>query len=193
MTRKKEKNQFGIKGKQFLIPFVAVLIGTQMLVITLFMPFASATGDFKERLQEHSDEMYEEELDMTCGDVVNISLFEFGKIYYAAADAGVAESVSLSCVVIISAFAVMVVLTLLFAVFKKAMPIIIFDLLAFGVFSLIKWDFEDRGVLPSSNYDWGIARYIFYVGSVIAIVGAIALLVVKIKNKKLRNIQTQAE
>ncbi len=173
MTESVEVKQFGMRDKPFFIPFVAVLIGSLMLVITLFAPFASATGDFKERLQEHSEEMYEEELNMTCGDAVHISLFEFGKMYYTAADKGVSKDVSIACVVIISIFAVMTVLTLLFSVLKKPIAIIIFDLLAFGVFRLIKWDFADRGVMPSSNYDWGMAQYICYVGIVIAFVGAV--------------------
>ena len=40
------------------------------------------------------------------------------------------------------------------------------------------------GVISNSRYDWGIAQYIGYIGIAIVMVGAVALLVVKMKDKK---------
>lgn len=186
MTEVVEMNQIGNKSRKFLFPFLAMLIGSLMLVVTLFLPFASATEDYKERLEEYSDSMYVEELDMTNEEAINISLFEFARIYSVAAEMGMSKGVSIACMVIIAAFGAFALLTLLFSVLKKPIPTIIFNLLAFAVFRITKWDFEDRGVIPNSNYDWGMAQYICYIGIVVVMVGAAALLIVKIKDKKQR-------
>lgn len=186
MTEVVEMNQTGNKNKKFLYPFIAMLIGSLMLVVTLFIPFASATEDYKESLEEYSDSMYVEELNMTNEEAINISLFEFARIYSVAAEMGMSKSVSIACIVIIAAFGVFALLTLLFSALKKPIPAIVFNLLAFVVFRITKWDFEDRGVIPNSNYDWGIAQYICYIGVIVVVVGAVALLVVKIKDKKQR-------
>lgn len=152
--------------------FLAVLIGALMLAATIFLPFATATEDYEERLEEYSDEMYVEEINMTNEDAINISLFEFVRIYSVAAEMGMSESVAIACTILIAAFGVFAVLTLLFSLLKKPLATIIFNLLAFAAFSITKWDFEDRGVLPSSSYDWGMAQYICYVGAIVVLVGA---------------------
>lgn len=187
MTEVVEMNQTGSKSKKFLYPFLAMLIGSLMLIVTLFMPFASATEDYKEQLVEYSDSMYVEELDMTNEEAINISLFEFARIYSVAAEMGMSKGVSIACIVIIALFGAFALLTLLFSAIKKPIPAIIFNLLVLGVFRITKWDFEDRGVIPNNNYDWGMAQYICYIGIIIVLVGAVALLVMKIKDKKQRN------
>lgn len=172
------------KKVNLLIPFIVAIVGAIMLVVTLFLPFASATDGYEEYLQEYSNEKYVDEIDMANKDAVNLSLFEYIRIYAAAAKLGISEDTAVACVVIIALFAVFAVLTVLFAVLKRPIPIIIFDILSFGVFYLIKWDFEDRGVLPSRNYDLGIASAFCYIGIVITFVGAVWLLIRKIKSKK---------
>ena len=54
-----------------------------------------------------------------------------------------------------------------------------------GAFKIICFDFEDRGVIPSSSFDWGIVYYLVYVIGVIIITGAIWLFIEKRKAKKL--------
>ena len=63
---------------------------------------------------------------------------------------------SIACIAIISIFTGCAVLTLLMTLIKKPIGIIIFDLLTMGAFWIICFDFEDRGVIPSSSFDWGI-------------------------------------
>lgn len=184
MTEVMELNQTEKKDKNFLYPFLVMLIGSIMLAATLFVPFASATEDYKEYLEEYSDLMYTEELNMTNGEAINISLFEFARIYSVAAEMEISKSISIACVVMIAVFGVFALLTLLFSVLKKPIPAIIFNLLTFAVFRITKWDFNARGVIPSPRYDWGIAEYFCYIGVGVLVVGAAALFVVKIKDKK---------
>lgn len=181
------------KKVNLLIPFIVAIVGAAMLIVTLFMPFASATEEHEKYLQD-SDKMYMEEIDMTNEDAVNISLLEYIRIYATTAELGISGDTVIArvviidsaivCVVIIALFIVFAVLTVLFSSLKRPIPIIVFDILSFGVFYLIKWDFEDRGALPNRNYDWGIASVFCYIGIVIAFAGAVWLLVMQIKSKK---------
>ena len=75
-------------------------------------------------------------------------------------------------------------MSILFTVLKKPIAITIFSLLAFGVFSIQNFDYTDRGVIPSSTYDWGVAYYAFYIAFLVALVGAVLMLVFKIICKK---------
>ena len=185
MEEKKNTGLQSVESKNnLLLPFIATLIGSLMLMLTLFMPFASAKDEYKEYLQEYSDKMYAKEINMTNGEAVHLSLFEYGRMYAAAADLGMAKNIAIACLVIISVFALFAILTTLFSVLKKPIAAIIFDILTFGVFLLIKWDFRDRGVLPSNRYDWGMAEYICYIGIAVVIVASITLLISQINNKK---------
>ena len=149
------------------------------------MPFASATDEYKEALEKFSDSMYIEELNMTNEEAINISLFEFIRIYSSETGKEISNDLSIVyVVVVIAAFAVFALLTLLFSILRKSIPVIVFNILTFAVLRLIIWDFEDRGVISNSRYDWGIAQYIGYIGIAIVMVGAVALLVVKMKDKK---------
>ena len=69
--------------------------------------------------------------------------------------------------------AVLGALTLLFAVLRKPIPSILFSVLTVALTLLLNWDFEDRGVIPSDTYDWGVARWVYLAAGVAVIVCAI--------------------
>ena len=73
MTETVQMNQTGHRSKIFIGAFIAMLIGSAILLLTLFMPFASATDEYKEALEKFSDSMYIEELNMTNKEAINIS------------------------------------------------------------------------------------------------------------------------
>lgn len=173
------------KNKNSILIFWAIaLVGALFLISTIFWPFASATEDFREYLQEESEEMYAEEIDMTNEDAEDLSLLEFGKIYSNASELDADEEMAIACLVVIAAFIIFAVLTTLFIALKKPIVAIIFNLLSFGVFQIIKWDFEDRGVIPSRYYDWGFAETACCIGVAIVMIGSILLLIAKIKAKR---------
>ncbi|MBE6642197.1 MAG: hypothetical protein E7615_00920 [Ruminococcaceae bacterium] len=188
MNKQHEKTRLPKKNSDSLLVFMAIaLVGALLLITTFFLPFASATKEYRESLNDHPDKMYVEEINMTNKDAKDISLLEFGMIYSAAADLGVNSGIAVTCLIIIIAFAVFAVLTTLFIALKKPIAALIFTLLSFGVFQLIKWDFEDRGVIPTSKYDWGFAEVICYIGITIAVIGSILLLIAKSKAKRQTN------
>lgn len=120
-----------------LISCIIALIGSIMLIATLFLPFASATEKYREQLEKFPDTMYAEEIGMTNKDAVNISLFEFGKIYSSTAAAQNAQAVSITCVVMISAFAIFALLSAIFSLLKKPIAIMIFNVLSLATFLLL--------------------------------------------------------
>lgn len=172
------------KTKLMHYPVLITIIGAISMLLMLLLPYASAIDEHKEWLENNKDEMYIEEIDMTKADAINISLLEFGKMYIETAKQDIEKEVSIVCVVVISIFAGMALFTLLMGVFRKPVGIIIFDLLTVGVFKILCYDFEDRGVIPSSSYEWGIVYYLVYVIGVIILIGAIWLFVEKRKAKK---------
>lgn len=184
ITEKKEFNKSRNKSLKLLLPFFVTVLGSILLIMTVFLPFASATDNHKEHLENYSDTMYVEELDMTNEDAIDISLFEYARMYSVLAEKGISKSVSIACIVIIAIFGGFSLLTLIFSIFKKAIPTLIFSILSFAAFYITKWDFKDRGVIPNDNYDWGLAETVCYIGIIVAIIGAIALLIVKIIDKK---------
>ena len=177
------------KKKIIVVSFLAMLIGSIMLIITLFVPFASATDDHREYLEKYANTVSIEELDITNEQLLDVSLFKFARIYSALSGMEISRDISISCIAMISVFA-------FFALLNTAVVILIIkkrisDLLTFVVFRIIQLDFEDRGVISNSKYDGGIALYIGYIGVVIVMAGAVTLLVMKIKNKKQRKVLEQ--
>lgn len=180
------------KTKLMRYPMLITIIGSVLMLLMLLLPFASATDDYSERLMKYEDEMYVEEIEMTNAEAVDISLFEFLKIYVEAANQGMHKEISIACIVIISIFAGMSVFMLITSLCKKPIGIIIFDLLALGAFKITCFDFEDRGVIPSSSYDWGIVSWLVYVIGVIVFAGAVWLFIEKRKAKKLAKAEQAA-
>lgn len=177
------------KTKTLCIPYFITFIGGALLLLMMLFPYASAKEDYKEILLENADEFYVEEIKMTNKEAVNISLGEYIMVYAEAANQGMQRETSIACVVIIAVFLLFVVLTYIMAILRKPIGIVIFDLLAMCVFKIIHFDFEDRGIIPSSSYDWGIANYLTYVIGIVILGGAIWLFFEKRKAKKLVNIK----
>ena len=86
---------------------------------------------------------------------------------------------------IIVIFTVFALLTVFLSLMKKPIGIIVSDILALIVFKIIHFDFEDRGVIPSSSYNWGITNYLTYVIGIIIIIGAVWMFIEKKKEKEI--------
>ncbi len=69
-----------LKNKVHLSKALA-LLGSILLIISLFLPFASATDDYKDYLEAHPDRMADAEINMTNQDAIDLSLVDFGRIY----------------------------------------------------------------------------------------------------------------
>lgn len=175
------------KKNWFNAVVTAVILASLVVTAVFLLPYASAKGEYRERLESMPQDTYVDEIDMTAADMTDISLFEFAKIY-AADSFGQSGAVGIVCVVMIVLLGVFSLGTLVFSALRKPVAILIFNSLGFIVFSLLSWDFKDRGVLPNSNYDIGAAHYIYYICAAIILAGAVFMLVMKIQQKKQKNI-----
>ncbi|MDE5576066.1 MAG: hypothetical protein K2J11_01590 [Oscillospiraceae bacterium] len=175
------------KSKIFkYVPLIIALCGVIMLIAAFFLPYAAADSEYKEWLVDHADGMYAEEIGMTNSDAIGISPFEFLRIYiYGASNySGSNQTISVICIVMIGLIAGFTLLCTLFAALRKPIPLIVFDILTLAVLLLMNYDFESRGVISNGRYDWGIASYLYFIGFTVTFVGAVWLLIIKIKAKK---------
>lgn len=180
-----------IKNNKLLVPCIIALVGAVLMAVTVFLPYATAIDDHAESIKEHPDQIVYEELDMTAEDMLHISMVEYANVYSQLSEQLWGSSANgIFYVVMVALIGGFALLAVLFAVLKKPIAIIIFNLLSFGVFCLQNWDYTDRGVIPSGSYDWGFGYYIFYAAAIITVVGAVWLLINKIKFKKDNKIET---
>jgi len=110
-------------------------------------------------------------------ELVGISMFEFAGIYSRLDGYFI-------CTAIVYIIAGCSLLTLLFVVKKKPIAAIVSDLLALLICLAQRWDYIDRGVVPSSNYEWGAAYYLFFVAVALVFFGSVWMLVVRVLNKR---------
>ena len=59
---------------------IALIVLSVISVLNIFLPYAKATGTYKEYLENNKDSFYIEKIGMKNKDAVNMSLFEFSKI-----------------------------------------------------------------------------------------------------------------
>lgn len=180
------------KNKKMMYPFLITVVAAILMLMMVFLPYASANSEYKEILIKDSDAMYVREIGMTNSEAINISLLEFVKIYLETAKQDIQKEASIACIVIIVIFTVFALLTVFLSLIKKPIGIIVSDILALIAFKIIHFDFEDRGVIPSSSYNWGITNYLTYIIGIITIIGAVWMFIEKkrIKNwQKMNRIQ----
>lgn len=173
-----------MKAKITLIPFIISIAAVLLIMTSFFLPFASSAPDTRDLLNSAPDEMFIQEIEMTNQDATDLSLVEYFRVYMYMAESGRSVTVSIIAIVMISVLALFSLLTALFVCLKKAVPIIVFTLLNASVFSLLCWDFKDRGIVENSTYSYGITYQLFYVALIILLACAIWLLVIKIMSEK---------
>lgn len=170
-----EKNQ--------LIPFILALLGSLLMIITLFLPFSTATDDFKAEINKNPDAFVYEAIDLKAKDVVNRSMVDYASVFSAMSNRLFYSNEGYIYVGIVAAIGIFALIALISSVFRKAIPTIVFSILSFLVFAFLSFDFYYRGEIPNESYNWGFGYYMFYIATVITLVGAIWLVVVKCKNK----------
>lgn len=171
-------------GQMRAIAGVATIVAALLLVVAFFLPYASGTQEFREGLSSMAANPYSETLGMSNEDLADISLFEYVRIYSASGELGMGDAFAAVYVPLTVAPAVLGVLTLLFAALRKPIPSVVFSVLTVALTFLLNWDFEDRGVIPSSSYDWGIARWVYLAAGVAVIACAVWQIVLRKQSKQ---------
>ncbi|MBP3620137.1 MAG: hypothetical protein J6J16_00070 [Lachnospiraceae bacterium] len=165
--------------------FIVSLICGVLMVVAFLMPFTSATKDYKDDIDRYEDTVADEELNLTYGDMKHLTLVEYARIYFVHRDMFRDEAEGIVYLVVISAIALFTLLTVINVLRKKPIGAIVFDIIAFAGISLMRWDFLDRGIVPSSSYNWGIGIYLYYIAMVALFVSCIWLGKEKKKSKVL--------
>ena len=165
-------------AKVRLIARIAMVVAAIALVAAFFLPWASADAEYREAAAQLPDVMYYEPTGLTAADAADLSLFEYAQVYGSMEDSPwVMYQYIIFAGLAIAAFA------LALATWGKPIGAAVFAILILAFSRLMVWDFSDRGVLPNSTHDWGIASTVFVIGSIALIVASIWLFVLKRQEK----------
>ena len=175
-----DSNQISEKKKsKITLPFAITLICVLIMVVALFLPYMTAVGDMAEYIEEHPDRVEVESLELTASDLANIPIISVGNIItgvYGEDDGQIAN-------IIVMVFCGCLVLTALFAIFKKPIAVMIFDLLTGGVFFFLNFLMKED-FISADKYAWGIGYYVILIAAVATFAGAIWLLFAKASVKR---------
>lgn len=185
MDKKSKLNRANM-DTDFKLSFLATLIVALLTVTAFFLPLASANDEYEKYLKEYAQEFNVEEIEMTNEDAVHVSMYEFVKIYWATYSF-VDATLGIVGITVSGAVGVLSLITLLFTLLRKPIAVFVFDLLTFGAYCLLIWDFKDRGVVPGSHYDWGIAYYLYFISLFLVLLGAAWMFWIKANMKKRLN------
>ena len=170
--------------KKLLIPFIIALVGAVLVMLCLFLPYASATDTFAKELDASPNAIINEDLGISAANMKNVSTVEFAEIYSELSVSLFGGNDGYFYIGMTVTIGVFGLLCTLFTLLKKATPIIVFSFLNLLIVAFQNYDYYLRGVIGNEVYDWGIAVYLFYISVAISLIGAIWMLVAKIKLKK---------
>ena len=142
---------------------LALAAGPLLEIIALFLPYAAA------RDMEYATYVTGE----TGMNAINPSMVDFIRIYKSLDNeylSGVQAYVTLGVTVAIGVFALF---ALLFAMLRKPIAAMVFDVMSMLAFALQNYDFSDRGVVPSDTFAWGWGMYLYVVAFILTVVCAI--------------------
>lgn len=163
--------------------FIAVLL-TLAAIAAFFLPYISSTEEYAKYLDQITDITVSETIDMTYGEMKDLSLFEYAKVYlkeFGDETYGIFYAVLTGSVGVFSFFA------FLCASKKKPILLFIFSALIGLVSYSINIDFIQRGIMPNSNRVWGISHEILIPIAIALCACAIWMLIAKISIKKYQN------
>ena len=139
----------------------------------------TAVGKLDEYIEKHPDVILEDTLGLTTGEFAKVSVISIGNLVTSVygQDNGTFTNA------IILVFGGLLALTALFAIFKKPIAIMIFDLLAYGAFFVLNHLTKEL-FIAADKYARGIGYYTMLIAIVAIFVGAVWMLVNKIMIKR---------
>ena len=155
------------------------IIGGVLLVLMIFLPYASSNEKHKTYLTKYKDEICIEELNMTNEEVIDLSLIEYVSIYKEAISQGMGVKELIIPLILVLIYIFCALGTMLVAFHRQTVNFIIFDMITMFVFMLIGIENKHREAFPSYKYDWGITNILVYIIGVIIHVAAIVVHIMK--------------
>lgn len=159
--------------KALTIPAVVICLASIALISMVFLPYATANEEHAEWIESIPNLIEYSNLDMTAGDVKNVSILTFTKIYCLHWEE-IWNDVTY-CYFYGAIFALLLglpILLVLFALLRKPIAVLVLDGLTYGVFYVQGLDYAMRRVIPGAYYDFGIVYDIYpWIVSFISICG----------------------
>lgn len=171
MDEMKNWNQANRK-KALKLPCLVTVLASLIVIASFFLPLASANEKYRNYLEGYAQELNVPEVEMTNQDVAHISMYDFARTYWVVFST-VDQTLATVVTSIIGATGILSLITLLFVMCRKPIAVVLFNLLTLASYYILVWDFKVRGVMPNSQYDWGIGYYLYYIGLVLVFAGAI--------------------
>lgn len=166
-------------SEKLKLPFIVALIGVLILVIGMFLPYITAVGEMGEYIEKYPDRIEIKDLELTAGDLKDIPVISVSQIItgiYGEDDGTIAN-------IIVMVFGGFFALTALFVILKKPIAVMIFDLLAYGVFAFLSAYMKEDFIDPD-KYAWGIGYTVIQAAIAVVFAAAVWMLVKKIIVKR---------
>lgn len=160
-----------MKIKAIKVAKIIAVIGAVCMLLTVFLPYSTATQKQKDNLNRYPDAVLYEELGITAKDMLDLSLLEYTRVYNS--DTSLGSDVGVLYIVLLAVMGVMTLLALLKTIKGKPIGSIVFTGISLVAFLLLRFDFVDRGVIPSESYTWGFGYYLFYIGAIAVAASAV--------------------
>ena len=114
------------------IPAIVGIVCAAMIVVALFLPYATATSDGAAYLRNHSSQSVMQGFDLTADQMTNMSLVDFARAYLALAEHSYQQLSGIYMGLVVAMAAAALLMALCFA---KRRPIgaLVFDVLVFVV------------------------------------------------------------
>ncbi|WP_288295641.1 hypothetical protein [uncultured Bifidobacterium sp.] len=142
---------------------MSLAAGPLIEIIALFLPYAVAKD------MEYATYVTDE----TGMNAINPSMVDFIRIYMSSDIEFVAGGQAYLTLGITVAIGVFALLAFLFAMLRKPIAAMVFDVLSMLAFALQNYDFSDRGVVPSDAFAWGWGMYLYVAAFILTVVCAI--------------------
>ena len=148
--------------------------GPLIEIIALFLPYAVAKD------MEYATYVTDE----TGMNAINPSMVDFIRIYMSSDIEFVAGGQAYLTLGITVAIGVFALLAFLFAMLRKPIVAMVFDVLSMLAFALQNYDFSDRGVVPSDTFAWGWGMYLYVAAFILTVVCAIWTMIDRRRTRK---------
>ena len=167
------------------LPRLIAMIVALIAIAGFFLPFISATQDYRDYMADQAGDKPFDGVDITVGEIMDMSLFKYAKVYFQGGDTFFnSGGMGTFYGVLMCLIPGLALLVLLAAWRGKPVLTLILDLLMGGTFYIVNWDFVDRGIMPSGDRVWAIAHHLYYPLVAIIAICALWMFVVKRRMKK---------
>ncbi len=169
------------KNQALKRPLIVSAAAILLAMISLFLPYLTATGSLEEYIDRHPNRTENEALELKAEDFEAPSLLSVSKIVHGI----YGEDDAMIVGIVVAVFGGFLALTALFVLLKKPIATMIFDLFTSGAFFLLGTSLADS-FISEDKYAWGIGTYTVTIALIAVFVGAVMMLVAKKKAKKER-------